>query len=458
MVERHTITAVGLLKDVDFHVVKGAAQVFGDSGRLFFNVQYRLTQILRAFPSKATSSKRTRRFLRTQYRRPRRIRLGQLYRGQKEGERARKAQNNNDIRARFYTALCSCQMKNDSSCRQYGFLQRNIVDRESENPSQKSTAQAKFPGKPNSQYEYIMYSYYEMKQQVKVILVQSLRCSFQQLGFFCTKQCPVPNILCKNYWKGQIYPSDRNGWSSHLRAYELLWLILISGGRQHPYGTMGTCIAAQKKKKDYIALLLGNARTYDQFHEFLLQVGKCAVISFPTFPLISSQFPGVVWSLDYFAGLFEWLLTDGNLARLPWLEGYVENLWGHGIREALKQQNHIQPMGRAQKMHELIILFHNIAFAKIINPFTPKSDQCQNSPPASPEILHHTVWRTWLFIAYSDEKWLYYKFSLHHSYNRFLKGWEDTLFELRSERVKNPSIEKQKGIANTNQQQSLENY
>ena len=71
-----------------------------------------------------------------------------------------------------------------------------------------------------------------------------------------------------------------------------------------------------------------------------------------------------------------------------------------------------------------------------VNPFTPESDQCQNSPAASQEIWHHTVWRTWLFIAYSDEKWLYYKFSLHHSYNRFLKGWENTLFELRSERVK----------------------
>ena len=70
-----------------------------------------------------------------------------------------------------------------------------------------------------------------------------------------------------------------------------------------------------------------------------------------------------------------------------------------------------------------------------VNPFTPVSDQCQNSPAASQEIWHHTVWRTWLFIAYSDEKWLYYKFSLHHSYNRFLKGWENTLFELRSERV-----------------------
>ena len=71
-----------------------------------------------------------------------------------------------------------------------------------------------------------------------------------------------------------------------------------------------------------------------------------------------------------------------------------------------------------------------------LNPFTPESDQCQNSPAASQEIWHHTVWRTWHFIAYSDEKWLYYKFSLQHSYNRFLKGWENTLFELRSERVK----------------------
>ena len=68
-------------------------------------------------------------------------------------------------------------------------------------------------------------------------------------------------------------------------------------------------------------------------------------------------------------------------------------------------------------------------------PFTPESDQCQNFPAASQEMWHHTVWRTWLFIAYSDEKWLCYKFSLHHSYNRFLKGWENTLFELRSERL-----------------------
>ena len=81
-------------------------------------------------------------------------------------------------------------------------------------------------------------------------------------------------------------------------------------------------------------------------------------------------------------------------------------------------------------------VLHKVEHQTYFNPFTPESDQCQNSPAASQEIWHHTVWRTWPFIAYSDEKWLYYKFLLHHSYNRFLKGWENTLFELRSERVK----------------------
>ena len=44
-------------------------------------------------------------------------------------------------------------------------------------------------------------------------------------------------------------------------------------------------------------------------------------------------------------------------------------------------------------------------FAILVNPFTPESDQCQNSPAASQEMWHHIVRRTWLFIAYSDERW-----------------------------------------------------
>ena len=44
------------------------------------------------------------------------------------------------------------------------------------------------------------------------------------------------------------------------------------------------------------------------------------------------------------------------------------------------------------------------------------SDQLQISPAASPVILHHTVWRTWLFIAYSDKRRLCHQFALPHWY------------------------------------------
>ena len=70
------------------------------------------------------------------------------------------------------------------------------------------------------------------------------------------------------------------------------------------------------------------------------------------------------------------------------------------------------------------------------NPFTPTSDQFQSSPAASPEIQHQTAWRTWLFLAYPDERWLYYQFSLPHLYIFSLKGRENVPFELGSERVK----------------------
>ena len=62
-------------------------------------------------------------------------------------------------------------------------------------------------------------------------------------------------------------------------------------------------------------------------------------------------------------------------------------------------------------------------------------DQSPISPVASPEILHHTVWRTWLFIAYSDERLLHYQSSLPHPYISLEEGWENVLFELGSERV-----------------------
>ena len=42
--------------------------------------------------------------------------------------------------------------------------------------------------------------------------------------------------------------------------------------------------------------------------------------------------------------------------------------------------------------------------------------------PHQKYVLHHTVWRTWLFISYSDQKLLYYQFSLPHLYILSLKG------------------------------------
>ena len=69
------------------------------------------------------------------------------------------------------------------------------------------------------------------------------------------------------------------------------------------------------------------------------------------------------------------------------------------------------------------------------NPFTPKNDRSKNSPAASPAIFHNTVWRIWLFMACSDERWLYYQFSLPHVCICLWEDWENALFELGSERV-----------------------
>ena len=63
--------------------------------------------------------------------------------------------------------------------------------------------------------------------------------------------------------------------------------------------------------------------------------------------------------------------------------------------------------------------------SRLLNPFTPRSDQFQISPAASPEI-YHAVRRTWLFIAYRDEGWLFYQSSttslIHFSLHTVI-GW-----------------------------------
>ena len=83
-------------------------------------------------------------------------------------------------------------------------------------------------------------------------------------------------------------------------------------------------------------------------------------------------------------------------------------------------------------MCDLWLCFTNdckLICAGVPNPFIPKSDQFQISAAASPEILQHTVWRTWLFIAYSDERWLYLPICY-------------VLFNIGSERVKHCGVKK----------------
>ena len=57
--------------------------------------------------------------------------------------------------------------------------------------------------------------------------------------------------------------------------------------------------------------------------------------------------------------------------------------------------------------------------------FTPKSDQYQISPSASPEI---TVWITWGFIAYSDKRWFVLPILTTSLIHFSLKGCKNVLF------------------------------
>ena len=79
-----------------------------------------------------------------------------------------------------------------------------------------------------------------------------------------------------------------------------------------------------------------------------------------------------------------------------------------------------------------------VPFNPLLRVITVKC-QCQISN--SPEILHRTVWRAWLFVAFSDERWWYYQFSLSHSYIFSLKGWENVLFELTVYRSEEGSLQ-----------------
>ena len=121
----------------------------------------------------------------------------------------------------------------------------------------------------------------------------------------------------------------------------------------------------------------------------------------------------------------------------------------------------IQPLSSSRRAKPQLIFLS-------VTPFTPKSDQFQVSPAASPEILHHTIWRTWLFIQnitawnrlwsscesceikslpfwsqscplHSDER-LYPPFSLHHSYITLYKVGRVYFLSLTGKGLVQPDI------------------
>ena len=51
---------------------------------------------------------------------------------------------------------------------------------------------------------------------------------------------------------------------------------------------------------------------------------------------------------------------------------------------------------------------------RLYNPFTPESDQLKLFSCSLTRTITWRRWRSWLFMAYSDERWLYYQFSLPH--------------------------------------------
>ena len=72
----------------------------------------------------------------------------------------------------------------------------------------------------------------------------------------------------------------------------------------------------------------------------------------------------------------------------------------------------------------------------VVKPGCWQLDQIQIPPAASSEILHHTVWKTWLFIAYSWWKMIILAIPATSLIHFSLIGLENVLFGLGSERFK----------------------
>ena len=153
---------------------------------------------------------------------------------------------------------------------------------------------------------------------------------------------------------------------------------------------------------------------------FIILVSSCTTLAHSVIHLhyctICSRIPTTVdhWSVDWWGrqshrfGLIQNAYSSPGSAgtgfhestgtELPPSADVQQMLWRHHT-----QLRHFWPpptgnQGQLKKQWTITV------YTCTVNPFTPESDQCRNSPAASQEIWHHTVWRIWLFIAYSDEE------------------------------------------------------
>ena len=129
--------------------------------------------------------------------------------------------------------------------------------------------------------------------------------------------------------------------------------------------------------------------------------------------------PSVLDHQSYHSTLRQWWRQISHLRR-AWFRRWTSVLSiGGSTRRCRNLQSLCHSRVRKEKAGEKI---------KKVSVNEQKSAQFQTSPAASPVILHHTVRRTWLFIAYSDERWLLLPILTISLIHFSLKGWENVLF------------------------------
>ena len=116
----------------------------------------------------------------------------------------------------------------------------------------------------------------------------------------------------------------------------------------------------------------------------------------------------------------------------------IEGVYCRGVSTSAVENFLSARIGVSQHDSKMFWTWHHSGFFHVPNPRVGSRGSSLSSPPKSDQlqISHHTVWRTWFFTPYSGGKWFRYQILTTSLIHLSLKGWENALFELGSERVK----------------------